>query len=91
MGREKRGAGTCASGFGRGHGPHIHGRGSQQHRHQIQAVGLGWDYRFEAPRLVGSALEHDGTVIHMASFKVDETDKVPNMAGYKRRRSYRTQ
>jgi hypothetical protein len=51
-------------------------------------VGLGWDYRFEAPRLVGSALEHDGTVIHMASFKVDGADKVPNMAGYKRRRSY---
>jgi hypothetical protein len=51
-------------------------------------VGLGWDHRFEAPRLVGSALEHDGTVIHMASFKVDEADKVPNMAGYKRRRSY---
>jgi hypothetical protein len=39
------------------------------------------------PRLVGSALEHDGTVIHMASFKVDGADKVPNMAGYRRRRA----
>jgi hypothetical protein len=58
---------------------------------RFKSVGLGWDYRFEAPRLVGSALEHDGTVIHMASFRVDEADKVPNMAGYKRRRSYRTQ
>ena len=26
-----------------------------------------------------------------ASFKVDEADKVPNMAGYKRRRWYRVQ
>jgi hypothetical protein len=28
---------------------------------------------------------HCGTAIHMAFFKVDEADKVPNMAGYKRR------
>jgi len=54
---------------------------------RFKSVGLGWDYRFEVPRLVGSALEHDGTVIHMASFKVDEADKVPSMAGCKRRRA----
>lgn len=35
------------------------------------------------------ALEHAGTVIHAAFFRVDEADKVPNMAGYKRRRSHR--
>ncbi|MCG6534017.1 MAG: hypothetical protein L7F78_04870 [Syntrophales bacterium LBB04] len=27
-------------------------------------------------------------VIHSAFFTVDDADKVPNMAGYKRRRSY---
>lgn len=57
---------------------------------KFKSVGLGWDIRFEAPGLIGSALEHEGAVIHLAAFSVGEADKVPNMAGYKRRRSYRT-
>lgn len=56
---------------------------------KFKSVGLGWDIRFEAPGLIGSALEHDGSVIHLAAFSLGEADKVPNMAGYKRRRSYR--
>jgi hypothetical protein len=58
---------------------------------RFKSVGLGWDVRFEAPNLIGSALEHDGAVIHLAAFNVGEADKVPDMAGYRRRRSYRRQ
>ncbi len=58
---------------------------------RFKSVGLGFDHRFEAPELVGSALEHEGTVIHAAFFKADAAESIPNMAGFRRRRSYRAQ
>jgi hypothetical protein len=58
---------------------------------KYKSVGLGWDYRFEAERMVGSALEHDGHVIHTAFFPVKQSEKIDPMAGYRRRRAYRTQ
>ena len=58
---------------------------------RFKSVGLGFDHRFEASELVGSALEHEGTVIHAALFGVDAAGSIPNMAGYRRRRSYRAQ
>lgn len=58
---------------------------------KYKSVGLGWDYRYEAPRLVGSLLECDGHVIHSAFFPVKKSDKIDPMAGYRQRRAYRTQ
>ncbi len=56
---------------------------------KYKSVGLGWDYRFEAERLVGSALEHEAHVIHTAFFPMESSEKIGNMAGYRRRRAYR--
>jgi len=56
-----------------------------------KSVGLGWDYRFEAERIVGSALEHEGHVIHVAFFSIEPSEKIDPMAGYRHRRAYRTQ
>jgi hypothetical protein len=58
---------------------------------KYKSVGLGWDYRFEAERMVGSALEHGGHVIHAAFFPMNPSEKIDPMAGYRRRRAYRTQ
>jgi hypothetical protein len=38
----------------------------------------------------GSALEHEGHVIHAAFFPVTSAEKIDPMAGYRRRRAYRT-
>lgn len=56
---------------------------------RYESVGLGWDYRYEGEKVVGSALKVDGKVIHMAFFKVSESDKAGEMAGYRRRRGFR--
>ncbi len=58
---------------------------------RFKSVGLGWDHRFETKNLVGSALECDEHVIHFASFGLAASEKIDPMAGYRRRRSYRTQ
>jgi hypothetical protein len=58
---------------------------------KYKSVGLGWDWRFEAECLVGSALESDSHVIHTAFFPVSPSDKIDPMAGYRRRRAYRNQ
>ena len=46
---------------------------------KYKSVGLGWDYRFEAPQKVGSALVDGDSVIHMAFFAIEEADKVGRM------------
>lgn len=56
---------------------------------RYKSVGLGWDYRFEAPKKVGSALASDDAVIHMAFFAIEEGEKVGNMSSFIRRRGYR--
>jgi hypothetical protein len=57
---------------------------------KYKSVGLGWDHRFEADKMVGSALEHEGHVIHAAFFPVTSAEKIDPMADYRRRRAYRT-
>ncbi|OPY06857.1 MAG: hypothetical protein A4E68_02206 [Syntrophaceae bacterium PtaB.Bin095] len=56
---------------------------------QFDSVGYGRDYRYEGKKIVGSALVHEGTVIHMAFFQVTETEKVGRMSSVSRRRGYR--
>jgi hypothetical protein len=56
---------------------------------KYESVGHGWDHRLEGKATVGSALVHEGKVIHMALFPVAESDRVGRMAGYGRRRGFR--
>jgi hypothetical protein len=53
------------------------------------SVGLGSDYRFSGPRMVGSALGIDQHIAHIAFFRVTEAEKAGTMAGSNRRRSFR--
>ena len=57
---------------------------------KFKSVGHGWDHRFEAPGVVGSALLHQEKVIHLAFFKVTESERVGRMSSASRRRTYRT-
>jgi len=56
---------------------------------KYESVGHGTDYRYEGGKVVGSALIHEGTVIHMAFFRVTQADKAGSMAGFSRRRGFR--
>jgi hypothetical protein len=64
---------------------------------RFESVGYGWDFRFEGPTAIGSALVSHDTVIHMAFFGVtgiDENMRRTNrennrMAGFNRRRGFR--
>ncbi len=56
---------------------------------RYRSAGLGWDYRFEAPGKVGSALVNDDHVVHMAFFSITESEKIGNMSGFSQRRGYR--
>lgn len=57
---------------------------------RYKSTGVGWDYRFEAPGKVGSALINEDSVIHMAFFSITENEKIGNMSGFRSRRGYRT-
>jgi hypothetical protein len=56
----------------------------------FDSVGYGRDYRYEGKKMVGSALVHESTVIHMAFFQITETEKAGRMSSVSRRRAYRT-
>jgi hypothetical protein len=56
---------------------------------KFKSVGHGWDHRFEGPGVVGSALVHEEKVIHMAFFKMAESEKVAKMSSASRRRTFR--
>ena len=56
----------------------------------FDSVGYGRDYRYEGKKIVGSALVHESTVIHMAFFQITETEKAGHMSSVSRRRAYRT-
>ena len=58
--------------------------------HKFDSVGYGQDYRYEGKKIVGSALVHENTVIHMAFFQITETEKAGRMSSVSRRRAYRT-
>lgn len=57
--------------------------------HKFDSVGYGQDYRYEGKKIVGSALVHENTVIHMAFFQITETEKAGRMSSVSRRRAYR--
>jgi hypothetical protein len=57
---------------------------------KYKSVGKGDDHRFEGKQLVGSALKFQKKVIHMAFFSITESEKAGNIAGFKRRRQFRT-
>ena len=56
---------------------------------KYDSVGHGTDYRYEGGKIVGSALIHEDTVIHMAFFRITQAEKAGSMAGLSRRRSFR--
>jgi hypothetical protein len=56
----------------------------------FDSVGYGRDYRYEGKKIVGSALVHEDTVIHMAFFQITETEKAGRMSSVSQRRAYRT-
>ncbi len=57
---------------------------------KYKSVGKGDDHRFEGKQIVGSALTLQKKVIHMAFFSISESEKVGKIAGFKRRREFRT-
>ena len=57
---------------------------------RFDSVGYGQDYRYEGKKIVGSALVHENTVIHMAFFHATEAEKAGRMSSSSRRRDYRT-
>lgn len=58
--------------------------------HIFDSVGYGRDYRYEGKKIVGSALIHESTVIHMAFFQIAGTERAGHMSSVNRRRAYRT-
>ena len=58
---------------------------------RYDSVGHGQDYRYEGKKIVGSALIHENTVIHMAFFGITETEKAGRMSSLSRRKANRIQ
>jgi hypothetical protein len=61
----------------------------------FQSIGYGLDYRLNSDRLAGSALMHDGSLIHGAFFRLDTPStsdrQAANMASFaERRRRFRS-
>jgi len=57
---------------------------------RYDSVGHGQDYRYEGKKIVGSALIHKNTVIHMAFFGITEAEKAGHMSSLSRRKMNRT-
>jgi len=57
---------------------------------KFDSIGYGRDYRYEGEKIVGSALVHDSTVIHMAFFQITAAEKAGHMSPVSRRKAYRT-
>jgi hypothetical protein len=56
---------------------------------RFDSPGQGYDYRFEGPRVVGSALVLAQKVIHLAFFRLAESEKGGRVSGYMQRRHFR--
>jgi len=61
--------------------------GCEEKKHR--SVGLGWDYRFQGPNMVGSALVHQKTVVHAAFFRASEGDRTGRISTSRGRRGFR--
>lgn len=57
---------------------------------RYKSAGLGWDFRFEGDKIVGSSLVHNATVVHSAFFRAQKATKTGRMANHARRAEYRT-
>jgi hypothetical protein len=58
---------------------------------RYNSVGYGRDYRYEGKKIVGSALIHENSVIHMAFFGITEAEKAGRMSPLSRRKANRIQ
>jgi hypothetical protein len=56
---------------------------------KYESVGRGHDFRYESKTMVGSALAVDDKVVHMAFFRVGESDKSGEMARTRHRIKFR--
>jgi hypothetical protein len=56
---------------------------------RYDSVGHGQDYRYEGKKIIGSALIHEDTVIHMAFFGITEAEKAGHMSPLSRRKMNR--
>jgi hypothetical protein len=56
---------------------------------KYRSVGIGWDYRYEGEKIVGTALKAGKKIIHMAFFRITESDKAGIMADSRTRRRFR--
>lgn len=56
---------------------------------KYESVGRGYDYRYESKGMVGSALAVDEKVVHMAFFRIGESDKTGEMARTRHRIKFR--
>lgn len=57
---------------------------------KYRSVGKGWDYRYEGKEIVGSVLKVGKKVIHVAFFRITESEKAGQMADTRMRRRFRT-
>jgi len=56
---------------------------------KFKSIGHGWDYRFEADGIVGSALLYRQKAIHTAFFRLDENVRDSGMSSFRNRVRYR--
>ncbi len=56
---------------------------------RYESIGHGWDHRFEGKAIVGSSLVYQDKVIHMAFFRMDESDRAETISSSSRRRRFR--
>ena len=59
---------------------------SRANERKFQSVGQGWDFRFQADKLAGSALIHEDHLIHAAFFRLDAVEDRSRMATLHQRR-----
>lgn len=57
---------------------------------RFKSVGHGWDFRLEGKGMVGSALVYNKTLVHAAFFRTTAAEKAGPMAGFSRRRGFRS-
>lgn len=57
---------------------------------KFQSVGYGWDFRFQAEGVAGSALVHEDHVIHAAFFRLNPAEDRAQMASLRQHRRHFT-
>jgi hypothetical protein len=62
-------------------------RGTEERK--FKSLGHGWDFRYSAPALAGSALVWEDATIHTAFFALDEEEEIGTVADLRHRRGFR--